>query len=151
VANGVKVEILAKLILQVSFQTAGGIKTANLEFNVMEGLSLDLIIGLPSICNHFQDVLAEMMGKVLLGNTCEEEQHLDMVDQPLINENILSTVPSDPWNQEYSNTISEEELMIPEPGSSTPTPFNGVALETAREEFLQQLGSRISSGFATAT
>ena len=69
VANGSRVNILAKLMLQVSFLTESGIRSANLEFNVMEGLSMDLIIGLPAICNHFREVLAEMMGKVIFDNS----------------------------------------------------------------------------------
>ena len=72
VANGTRVDILAKIMLQVSFQTESGIKTASLEFNVMEGLSMDLIIGLPSICNHFREVLAEMMGKVMFKSPKDE-------------------------------------------------------------------------------
>jgi hypothetical protein len=44
-------------MLFIEFETEGRPTSAILEFWVMEGLSLDLIIGLPAICNHFREVL----------------------------------------------------------------------------------------------
>ncbi len=55
VANETRVNIDAKIMLGVSFDTQREMRKACLEFNVMDGLSLDLIIGLPAICNHFRE------------------------------------------------------------------------------------------------
>jgi hypothetical protein len=73
VANGTRVDIHAKLMLQVSFDTDGETTSATLEFNVMQGLSLDIIVGLPAICNYFRDVLGEMMGKAFFATAGDNE------------------------------------------------------------------------------
>lgn len=101
-------------MLLVSFDANGETTSATLEFDVMQGLSLDIIVGLPAICNHFRDVLGEMMGKVFFSTPNEEEPTtLHQVDsQPLIDPNILTTAPTSAWKHS-ATVISQEELMIP--------------------------------------
>jgi len=152
VANGTRVDIDSKVMLEVTFSTDHGATTAILDFNVMRGLSLDIIIGLPAICNHFKDVLAEMMGKVashqdeLSGNL----QVSLIQSSPLIDPEWLHKQSIPPWSQ--FSVVSEEELMIPEPGSVTSDFIvMGQQYDAQLEEFLTQLESRVHPDFAQAT
>ena len=61
VADGTLVSIDFYLILEISFEHGSSVPTAAVKFLVMEGLSMDLVIGLPDICLHFKEVLFHMM------------------------------------------------------------------------------------------
>jgi hypothetical protein len=89
VANGSKVEIRERIMLRVNFESNSGQRSAVLEFDVINGMSLDLIIGLPSICNHFKELLAEMMGNVLFH---EDDCNADLNSIDYIDTKILTTV-----------------------------------------------------------
>ena len=71
VADGTLVTIDFYLILKISFEHGASVTTAEVRFLVMEGLSMDLVIGLPDICLHFKEVLFHMMNCPDLGETQE--------------------------------------------------------------------------------
>ncbi|MFN9905179.1 MAG: retropepsin-like aspartic protease, partial [bacterium] len=134
VANGTKVEIHAKIMLFIEFETEGRPTSAILEFWVMEGLSLDLIIGLPAICNHFNEVLCDMMGKAIFNQHDNGSiPDLNQIEPTnLIKRDILSSEPVQPWSYSDSFVMSEEENMIPEPGSNISGQFTAEEVKAAR-------------------
>ena len=153
IANGTSVEINSKIHLRVSFQLEDGASSADLVFYVMDGLSLDLIIGLPTICLYFKEVLSEMMGKFSqeVPEVCGSSS-LNLLRQgEVLDPVLIAEGPIDAWQRPVSSVLSEEDLMIPEPGSGTLTQVMGENYQQACEEFREQLESRVDTGFATAT
>ena len=152
VANGNRVNIESKIMLDIAFVDADVQTGACLEFNVMEGLSLDLIIGLPAICNNFRAVLIEMIGNIVFDEDEDDTEHTLHQAGPscFIDPNVLSEEPITAW-KESASTISEEELMIPQPGSVLADQVIERTLESSKDEFLSEVESRIDSGFAQAT
>ncbi len=61
VANGDTMVIDSSIVLKVSFKHGSSESIERLKFLVMQGLSLDLVIGLPDICRVFKGVLFDMM------------------------------------------------------------------------------------------
>ena len=61
VADGAFVEIASYLILEISFVHGNTVTTASVRFLIMNGLSMELVIGLPDICRLFREVLFSMM------------------------------------------------------------------------------------------
>ena len=49
------------LILKISFEHGASVTTGLVKFLVMNGLSMELVIGLPDICRLFREVLFSMM------------------------------------------------------------------------------------------
>ena len=108
VANGALVEINSYLVLEISFVHADTTTTASVKFLVMNGLSMELVIGLPDICRLFREVLFSMMNDP----TIEGDDDVHLIDPALI-----SGEPSEPWLKPVPAQISEEEEEIPDPQS----------------------------------
>ena len=145
VANNVRVNIDKMLTMNVKFTVEGKQYSADLDFLVMDGLNMDMIIGLPSICNYFLDVLIHMMRGALKSGDLDEGE-LD-----LIRERVFSQERLQPWSSSLPAVQTDEDNEIEKSSSNDPTQVMGENLEDARREFLTQLRSRVSDGFALHT
>ena len=151
VANGEKVLITSKIFLEVTFAEKELKHKATLEFLIMDGLSMELIIGLPDICNHFHSLLFHMIGKLTeMKNRDNLSQLVEFEERKLIDPELLESAAIPPWMLAVPS-VSEEDVMIPEPGER----INGVVsqedLEKSRSEFLSQLESRVCPAFSNTT
>ena len=134
VANGSYVQIVSRIQLEVTFWDNEGLPVvALLFFNVLQGLSVGMVIGLPAICGNFLHLFTEML------NTAP----LNMIDPT-----ILSGEPI-PLN--WESPICEETNMIPEAESYPDIRFLEDSYESSLQKFLEELPSRICPAFNVAT
>ena len=134
VANGVVVSITDLLALTVTFTDSNEKRiSVTLEFYVLDGLSLELVIGLPSIIQHFRGLFVDMI------NSCSEDLTL-IESSSLLGETIKLN-----WEE---NLVCEEETMIPQPESFH---FLECSRDEAIEKFLEELPSRIDPDFSRET
>lgn len=100
VADGTLCNIDSKVTLTITFWNRAGESTAaELDFHVLDGLSMEIVIGLPSICKNFRDLFVEMIEDSTLLNI-----------QP-------SLLTQDKVQLHWESPVCQEEIMIPEPSS----------------------------------
>ena len=93
-----------------------------------------------------------MMGKAFFDREQTSLTELFQVKEPnMIDPDLLAKETIEPWKDNLSSTLTEEELMIPEPGSRIAEQVILESVESSRREFLDQVESRVDRGFAAAT
>ena len=134
VANGMITTIQKKIRLAVIFVDNNNQHvTAELDFYVLQGLSLELVIGLPSILCHFKSLFLEMIQAA--------DGDCLFLDQAILEGDNIQL----DWKE---NLICEEEIMIPQPASFH---FLECSREEAIQNFLESLPSRIDPEFSRET
>jgi hypothetical protein len=134
VANGSVCNITSMLPLNIVFVAEDGTESsADLEFHVLDGLNMEVVIGLPSICQHFKRLFIDMIGGATISN---------------IEPSILR---GERTNLCWSVPLCEEEKMIPEPDSFSKLFYLESSYEDSLKEFLEVLPSRIDEEFNIAT
>ena len=100
VADGSLVEIVSYLILEISFIHGNAVTSASVNFLVMKGLSMELVIGLPDICRLFKEVLFYMMNSPAM----EEMESLQLINPEFIGREL-----SEAWSKPVLLQSSEED------------------------------------------
>lgn len=117
--------------------------SAVLDFLVLKGMSMGIVIGLPSICEHFQEIFFEMISSA---NSGQEVSEVLLIDPHLVTDQGLQQ----PWKSATA-PINQEDDKIPEPSSFNNDFVMGESYEKSREEFLSQVESRIHPKFQRST
>lgn len=134
VANGTVCKINEKMSFNIEFLDQNGRPiAADLEFYVLEGLNMEVVIGLPAICEHFKDLFIEMIEGTTLSNI-----HPAVLERETIDLN-------------WEAPICEEEIMIPHPASFQNILFLEQTYEASLQEYLEQLPTRIAPEFQAST
>ena len=142
VANGNMVIIDSCIDLEISFSFGAEEVMATLNFLVMEGLSLDLVIGLPDICRYYKEVLFHMM---------RDEQLFSVQKFSRIDPAVLEVAGKKPWKNPLLAEESEEERSIPQPESFRDGYIMGENIHDSVQHFRSEVSSRVDAGFLAAT
>ena len=144
VANGETCTINHRITLEISFKHRDGSPTtAMLDFLVLEGLNMDLVVGLPTICGCFKELFIEMIEESTI--ECTNDNIADIRNiQPAI-------LKQKPVNLCWTAPLCEEEKMIPEPASFQNIFFLEASYEDSLKQFLEDLPSRIDPEFNRTT
>jgi hypothetical protein len=139
VANGQCVNISGMVNLSVSFRSDDGTTTtANLDFLILDGLTMELVIGLPTIVREFKSLFVEMLNSDL----SEGEINVISVDHWPIGGGGL-----EPW-EKNSGGLSQEEEELPEPASFPPELcFMQTSIREAEEKYLLNFPERVAPEF----
>lgn len=160
VADGKVLNIKEKIVLDIRFRDSGmNEHAARIRFMVFPGLMKDLIIGFRTIVMEFSDLFKEMIDEAkqrmeksgslakCYTNPNNQDEVVDMYLMGGCYENYLEGAVN-PWTKPVYD-VAPEEYYIPDPSSyGDVLCFMEVPVEQAREEFMQELATRVEPEFA---
>ena len=163
VANGKEVQIKGYVPVTMQFKDCEKIYSAKLKLYVLDGLTKEVIIGLPAICEHFAELFCKMVQSTSNANSGDTIMHLNLlagvecqinysIDDFETDYNKITKVPTRvPWGKPNAGVAPEDKLM-PEPCSfGGLINFMEMSVEEAEQEYLSKLEERIHPEFAKQT